>query len=143
MRIPTRPTSCSRSRAAPAIAASRARRRRGASWASCSCAIPRRATTSTSRSAAAAAAPRVARRAGDRTWAEALSRGALDAPFYDPGPLETVDADALLAVDPSIVARLHDASRPAAFRVLISTDPITTTKIGGAGTHVGTTVYVN
>src|SRR5206468_13041075 len=34
-------------------------------------------------------------------------------------------------------------SGPAAFRVLISTDPITTTKIGGDGTHVGTTVYVN
>ena len=38
--------------------------------------------------------------------------------------------------------RLH-ASRPAGFRVLISTDPITTTKLGGTGTHVGTTVYVN
>ena len=60
-----------------------------------------------------------------------------------PGPLETVDADARLLLDPGIVARLHDPARAAGFRVLISTDPITTTKFGGDGTHVGTTVYVN
>lgn len=82
-------------------------------------------------------------RAGDHTWAAALSDGALDAPFYDPGPIETVDADALVVFDPSIVARMLDASRPAGFRVLISTDPITTTRFGGPGNHVGTTVYVN
>lgn len=82
-------------------------------------------------------------RAGDYTWAKALSGDALDSPFYDPGPIETVDADARLLLDPGIVAALHDASRPAAFRILISTDPITTTKFGGDGTHVGTTVYVN
>lgn len=82
-------------------------------------------------------------RAGDYTWAHALSKEALDSDFNDPSPVETVDAEARLAVDPSIVARLHDASRPAAFRVLISTDPITTTKFGGDGTHVGQTVYVN
>jgi hypothetical protein len=82
-------------------------------------------------------------RAGDYTWAAALSEGALDSAFYDPGPLETLDADALVVLDPVILERLHDTSRPAAFRVLISTDPITTTKIGGYGTHVGKTVYVN
>jgi hypothetical protein len=82
-------------------------------------------------------------RAGDYRWAAALSGDALESPFYDPGPLETVDADALLVLDPIIIERLHDASRPAAFRVLISTDPITTTRIGGTGTHVGTTVYVD
>jgi hypothetical protein len=82
-------------------------------------------------------------RAGDYAWADALSKGALDSPFYDPSPIETADADARLVLDPGIVARLHDAARPAAFRVLISTDPITTTKVGGDGTHVGTTVYVN
>ncbi len=82
-------------------------------------------------------------RAGDYAWADALSAGALESAFYDPGPLETVDADARLLLDPGIVARLHDAARPAGFRVLVSTDPITTTKFGGDGTHVGTTVYVN
>lgn len=82
-------------------------------------------------------------RAGDHAWASALSDGKLESPFYDPSPIETVDADARLLLDPGIVARLHDPSRPAGFRVLISTDPITTTKFGGDGTHVGTTVYVN
>lgn len=82
-------------------------------------------------------------RAGDYTWASALSEGKLGSPFYDPGPLETVDADARLVLDSGIVAALHDTTRPAAFRVLVSTDPITTTKFGGDGTHVGTTVYVN
>ena len=82
-------------------------------------------------------------RAGDHAWAQALSEGALDSPFYDPSPLETVDADARVILDPGIVARLHDPARPAAFRVLVSTDPITTTKVGGDGTHVGSTVYVN
>lgn len=82
-------------------------------------------------------------RAGDYTWARALSKQALDSDFYDPSPLETADAEARLVVDPSIAKRVLDASRPAAFRVLISTDPITTTKFGGDGTHTGQTVYVN
>jgi hypothetical protein len=82
-------------------------------------------------------------RGGDYTWAHALSKEMLDSDFYDPSPVETVDADARLFLDPSTVTRLHDATRPAAFRVLISTDPITTTKFGGDGTHVGQTVYVN
>jgi len=82
-------------------------------------------------------------RAGDYDWAKALSEGALGAPFFDPGPIETVDADAWLVLDPIIVAQLHDTTAPAALRVLISTDPITTTSIGGYGTHVGKTVYVN
>ena len=38
--------------------------------------------------------------------------------------------------------RLRDPSRPAAFRVLISTDAVTTEKLVG-GAHVGKTVYVN
>jgi hypothetical protein len=82
-------------------------------------------------------------RAGDYRWANALSKGALDSDFYDPSPIESADAEARLVLDPGIIARLHDAARPAGFRVLISTDPITTTKFGGDGTHVGTTVYVN
>jgi hypothetical protein len=81
-------------------------------------------------------------RAGDYDWAAAMSQ-ALGSKLWDPGPIEIVDADARLVLDPGIVANLHDVSRPAGFRVLISTDPITTTKVGGDGTHVGTTVYVN
>jgi len=82
-------------------------------------------------------------RSGDYPWAKALSEGALASPFYDPGPAELADADARLVLDPGIVDRLTDPTRPAAFRVLISTDPITTTHIGGDGVHVGATVYVN
>ena len=82
-------------------------------------------------------------RAGDYDWARALSRDALQSELYDPGPLDEVDPDAHITLDPDIIARLHDRTRPAAFRVLISTDPITTTHVGGDGTHVGTTVYVN
>jgi len=82
-------------------------------------------------------------RAGDYTWASALSQTALASGLYDPGPLQTIDADAHELLDPGIVTRLNDATRPAAFRVLISTDPITTTHGGGDGTHVGTTVYAN
>jgi hypothetical protein len=82
-------------------------------------------------------------RGGDYPWATELSRHALDSGLYDPGPIETVDADARVVLDPGIVTRLTDVSRPAAFRVLISTDPITTTHGGGDGTHVGTTVYAN
>jgi hypothetical protein len=81
-------------------------------------------------------------RAGDYPWATALA-AALDSQVFDPGPIEIADADADIALDPGIVSRLHDTTRPCAFRVLISTDPITTTKAGGDGTHVGTTVYVN
>ena len=82
-------------------------------------------------------------RAGDYAWASTLSRRALDSRFFDPGPIETVDADADVVLDPGIVKRLNDPSRPAAYRVLISTDPVTTTHVGGDGTHVGATVYVN
>jgi len=82
-------------------------------------------------------------RAGDYPWASELSQRALASGLYDPGPVETVDADAHVILDPGIVTRLVDPAQPAAFRVLISTDPVTTTHFGGDGTHVGTTVYVN
>jgi hypothetical protein len=81
-------------------------------------------------------------RAGDYDWAVALGKQALDSRIYDPGPIETVDADARVILDPGIIAALHDPALPAAFRLLISTDPVTTTH-GVDGTHVGTTVYVN
>ena len=81
-------------------------------------------------------------RAGDYDWAIALGKQALGSSVYDPGPIETVDADARVILDPGIIAALHDPTEPAAFRLLISSDPVTTTH-GVDGTHVGTTVYVN
>ena len=81
-------------------------------------------------------------RAGDFPWAHAMAEK-LGSRIYDPGPIETVDADARLVLDPGIAAALHDPAKPAGFRVLISTDPITTTTFGGDGVHVGSTVYVN
>jgi hypothetical protein len=45
--------------------------------------------------------------------------------------------------DPNIVLRLLDTSRPAGFRVLVSSDPVTSEKVPGGGKHVGKTVYVN
>jgi hypothetical protein len=82
-------------------------------------------------------------RAGDYAWAEALSKNALESELWNPGPFEIADADADVVLDPGIVKRLEDVTRPAAYRVLISSDPISSTHIGGDGTHVGTTVYVD
>jgi hypothetical protein len=81
--------------------------------------------------------------AGDYDWASKLTTDGLQAEFYDPGPVATADGAALRAVDPSITTRIGDTARPAGFRVLVSDDPITTTKLGGGGNHVGTTVYVD
>jgi hypothetical protein len=82
-------------------------------------------------------------RAGDYDFAVKLTREKLQAQLYDPGPVAAADGAAMIALDPSIVDRLNDTDRPAGFRVLVSTDPVTTTKIGNGGNHVGTTVYVN
>jgi hypothetical protein len=81
--------------------------------------------------------------AGDYDWASKLTHDGLQADFYDPGPVATADGAAMVAVDPNITARINDPERPAGFRVLVSDDPITTTKVGGGGNHVGTTTYVN
>ena len=82
-------------------------------------------------------------RAGDYPWASMLSQTVLQSGLYDPGAIETVDANARLVLDPGIVTRLNDPTTPAAFRVSISNDPITSTHVGGDGTHVGTSVYVD
>jgi hypothetical protein len=81
-------------------------------------------------------------RAGDRQWADALTTSHLDATFFDESPVVPFDPDARYVTDPEIVERLNDPDRPAAFRVLVSTDPVTTDTLGG-GAHVGTSVYVN
>lgn len=82
-------------------------------------------------------APRV----GDALWAEILTTESLEARFFSTA-IDPVDRDALTVADPTIVPRLVDSERPAAYRVLISTDPVTTEKIPG-GKHVGSTVYAD
>ncbi len=79
--------------------------------------------------------------AGDVQWAEALTEKKLQSDFFDT-PVSPYDTEARYVTDPEIVERLRDPSRPAGFRVLISTDAITTEKLVG-GAHVGKTVYVN
>lgn len=80
-------------------------------------------------------APRV----GDTPWAQALTEDALDASFF--GERYTYDYDAIGVTDPAIVPRLLDPERPAAYRVLVPTDPISTSFIV-PGSHVGESVYV-
>ena len=82
-------------------------------------------------------APRV----GDTQWAQALTTEELDSEFFH-APISPYDIHARYVTDPEIVDRLHDAARPAGFRLLISTDPVTTQILPG-GSHVGKTVYVN
>ncbi len=80
-------------------------------------------------------------RAGDARWAETLTKHGLASEFFST-PLDTLDRTALAMTDPSIVPRLIDPGEPAGYRVLITTDPVTTQKIIG-GKHVGKSVYLN
>ncbi|MFO0550907.1 MAG: hypothetical protein U0271_21130 [Polyangiaceae bacterium] len=80
-------------------------------------------------------------RAGELQWAEALTNR-LESTFFYEDPIVSFDQNARYVTDPEIVDRLLDAEHPAAFRVLISTDPISIDAAGG-GSHVGQTVYVN
>jgi hypothetical protein len=80
-------------------------------------------------------------RAGNETWARLMTIDGLESRFYDDG-LIPYDRDALDSTAPEIVTRLTDETRPVAYRVLISTDPITT-DVFDASRGVGTTVYVN
>jgi hypothetical protein len=80
-------------------------------------------------------------RAGDEAWARPLTEDLLQSEFYDDGILP-FDRKALDAAAFEIAPRLTDASQPVAYRVLISTDPITNDLFDG-GKPVGKTVYVN
>lgn len=71
--------------------------------------------------------------AGDEAWAKELSK-VLQSPSLS-------DDYAIGPANSRITQRLYDTTRPAAFRVLVSSDPITTTKLGGY--HVGQTVFVD
>lgn len=81
-------------------------------------------------------------RTGDAAFAQALTEEGLESDFFSTR-LAAHDRDALAPEDEGILQRLQDVHRPAGFRVLISTDPITTEKVGGGGKHVGKTVYVD
>lgn len=80
-------------------------------------------------------------RAGDAKWARTLTTDRLESKFFT-SRIVPIDRKALAANDVDIVPRLVSRKRPAAYRVLISTDPVTTQKVAG-GKHVGQTVYAN
>lgn len=80
-------------------------------------------------------------RAGGESWAKPLTTEGLRSVFYDDS-LIPYDWNALDSAAPEIVPRLTDPSQPVGYRVLISTDPITT-DVFDASRGVGTTVYVN
>ena len=81
-------------------------------------------------------------RAGDRIWAEHLTEK-LDAGFWS-SLLRKKNPDALPPENADIKCRLQATDQPAAFRVLVSNDPITTEQnFCHGGKHVGTAVYVD
>jgi len=80
-------------------------------------------------------------RAGDAKWAKTLTTHGLASKFFS-SRVFPIDRKALSVSDLAIVPRLVDRRRPAGYRVLISTDPVTTERVAG-GKHVGQTVYVN
>ncbi len=80
-------------------------------------------------------------RAGNEQWAETLTKHGLASEFFSTR-IDTLDRTALSMTDPSILPRLIDPGQPAGYRVLITTDPVTTQKIIG-GKHVGKSVYLN
>ncbi len=82
-------------------------------------------------------APRV----GDDNWAERLTVEQLQSQLFVSSPGSPYDQGATGVTNLQILPRLLDATRPAAYRVLIPTDPITTERIPG-GQHIGQTVYV-
>ena len=80
-------------------------------------------------------------RAGDDTWARALTEKGLEADFFSTF-IDPYDRKALPVAHPSIVPRLLDKDRPTGYRVVLTKDPITTAKLYG-GKHVGKSVYVD
>ena len=80
-------------------------------------------------------------RAGDAQWARTLTEQGLDSEVFST-PVDPYDRKALPVAHPSIVPRLVDRDRPAGYRVVLTKDPITTSKLTG-GKHVGKSVYVN
>jgi hypothetical protein len=81
-------------------------------------------------------------RAGDETWARALTIDKLESEFYARG-FFPFDDNALESTAPEIAPRMIDPARPVGYRVLISTDPITSAIPLDDGQPVGKSVYVN
>lgn len=79
-------------------------------------------------------------RAGDEEWARELT-ARLQVDFFSTA-IYPLDENALAPGDEVIVERLLDEERPAGYRVLLTSDPVTTEKFVG-GKHVGKSVYVN
>ena len=69
-------------------------------------------------------------RAGNESWAETLTTGSLESEFFSTA-FVPIDDKALAVLDPGILPRLIDQDHPAGYRVLISTDPVTTEKVAG------------
>lgn len=80
-------------------------------------------------------------RAGDAEWARTLTADYLDTEVFSTA-IDPYDRTALPVAHPSIVPRLIDEERPAGFRVLLTQDPISTSKVIG-GKHVGRSVYID
>lgn len=80
-------------------------------------------------------------RAGNSTWAKTLTTTGLASEYYGSDILP-LDPNALESNDPSISARLANAAMPAAYRVLVSNDAVTTSALPGRE-PVGKSVYVD
>ena len=81
-------------------------------------------------------------RAGTKDWAQALTEK-LEANFWETTNRRW-DSNALSPANEEIVARMQDPGRAAAYRVLLSNDPLTTKRnLCHGGEHVGTTVYAD
>ncbi len=80
-------------------------------------------------------------RAGDAEWAKTLTTIGLASEFHA-RDLRRYDYKALAPNEDSIPARLGDRNRPAGFRVLVSTDAVSTSAVAGRK-PVGKTVYVD
>lgn len=77
-------------------------------------------------------------RVGDEAWAAALS-SALDSPYFASTGYDL--GQAIGPTDHEIDTRLLDTDGPAAFRVLLPNDPVSSPQLF-LGAHVGRTVYV-
>ena len=78
---------------------------------------------------------------GDEQWAKTLTTEFLHNYFFSTR-FKPTDDSALTITDPQIVERLLDPSQALGWRVLDSTNPITTEKVAG-GKHIGKTIYTN
>ena len=79
-------------------------------------------------------------RSGNEAWAKALTSTGLKSDFFSTR-VDPIDRRALALSDPRIITRMTD-HEAVGYRVLISSDPITTGKVVD-GKHVGKTIYLD